>query len=138
MKLNRKFMKYLLDTNICIYFLKGKFRLVETFDKIGFENLYISEITIAELKFGAAKSDKPEKNKLVINLFANKFKQIPIFNSLDIFAVEKARLRSDGNIVDDFDLLIGSTAIANEMILVTNNEKHFNRLKNIQVENWTK
>ena len=131
-------MKYLLDINICIYFLKGKFGLVETFDKIGFDNLYISEITIAELKFGAAKSDKPEKNKLVINLFANKFKQIPIFNSLDIFAVEKARLRNEGNIVDDFDLLIGSTAIANEMILVTNNEKHFNRLKNIQIENWTK
>lgn len=131
-------MKYLLDTNICIYFLKGKFGLVETFDKIGFENLYISEITIAELKFGAAKSDKPEKNKLVINKLANKFKQIPIFNSLDIFAVEKARLRNDGNIVDDFDLLIGSTAIVNEMILVTNNEKHFNRLRNIQIENWTK
>lgn len=131
-------MKYLLDTNICIYFLKGKFGLVETFDEIGFENLYISEITIAELKFGAAKSYKPEKNKLVINLLTNKFKQIPIFNSLDIFTVEKARLRSDGNIVDDFDLLIGSTAIANEMILVTNNEKHFNRLKNIQIENWTK
>jgi tRNA(fMet)-specific endonuclease VapC len=131
-------MKYLLDINICIYFLKGKFGLVETFDKIGFDNLYISEITIAELKFGAAKSDKPEKNKLVINLFANKFKQIPIFNSLDIFAVEKARLRNEGNIVDDFDLLIGSTAITNEMILVTNNEKHFNRLKNIQIENWTK
>lgn len=131
-------MKYLLDTNICIYFLKGKFELVETFDKIGFENLYISEITIAELKFGAAKSEKPEKNKLVINKLANKFKQIPIFNSLDIFAVEKARLRNEGNIVDDFDLLIGSTAIANEMILVTNNEKHFNRLRNIQIENWTK
>jgi len=90
------------------------------------------------LKFGATKSDNPEKNKIVINKLANRFKQIPIFNSLDIFAVEKARLRNEGNIVDDFDLLIGSTAIANEMILVTNNEKHFNRLRNIQIENWTK
>ena len=131
-------MKYLLDTNICIYFLKGKFGLVETFDKIGFENLYISEITIAELKFGAAKSDRPKTNKIVIDKLANKFKQIPIFSSLDIFAAEKARLRKDGNIVDDFDLLIGSTAIYNEMTIVTNNEKHFIRLKNIQIENWTK
>jgi len=56
---------------------------------------------------------------------------MPIFNSLDVFAVEKARLKKEGNIVDDFDLLIGSSAIANEMILVTNNEKHFNRLKNV-------
>jgi len=131
-------MKYLLDTNICIYFLKGKFGLVETFDAIGFENLYISEITIAELKFGAAKSDRPDENKIIINELANKFKQIPIYNSLDIFADEKARLKREGNIVDDFDLLIGSSAIANEMILVTNNEKHFKRLKNIQIENWTK
>ena len=131
-------MKYLLDTNICIYFLKGKFGLVETFDKIGLENLYISEITIAELKFGAAKSDRPKINKIVIDKLANKFKQIPISSSLDIFAAEKARLRKGGNIVDDFDLLIGSTAIYNEMTLVTNNVKHFIRLKNIQIENWTK
>ena len=131
-------MKYLLDTNICIYFLKGRFGLVETFDKIGFENLYISEITVAELKFGAAKSDRPEKNKPVIQELADKFKQIPIFSSLDVFAEEKAQLKRDGNIVDDFDLLIGFTAIANEMILVTNNEKHFTRLRNIQIENWTK
>ena len=130
-------MKYLLDTNICIYFLKGKFELVETFDKIGFENLYISEITIAELKFGAAKSDRPKNNKIVVDNLANRFKQIPIFSSLDIFAVEKARLRKEGNIVDDFDLLIGSTAIYNKMTLVTNNKKHFIRLKNIQIENWT-
>jgi len=131
-------MKYLIDTNICIYFLKGKFGLVDTFDRIGFENLYISEITIAELKYGAAKSDRPEKNKLVIDQLAKKFRLIPIFNSLDVFAEEKARLKKEGNIVDDFDLLIGSSAIANEMILVTNNEKHFNRLKNVQIENWTR
>lgn len=131
-------MKYLLDTNICIYFLKGKFGLVEIFDKIRFENLYISEITVAELKFGAAKSDRPFRNKIVIDEFANRLKQIPIYSALDIFAEEKARLKKEGNVVDDFDLLIGSTAIANEMIMVTNNEKHFARLKNIKIENWTK
>ena len=129
-------MKYLLDTNICIYFLKGKFGLIEIFDKVGFENLFISEITIAELKYGAAKSERPQKNKIVVDEMANKFKQIPIFSSLDIFAEEKARLKKDGNIVDDFDLLIGASAIANQMILVTNNEKHFRRLKNIIIENW--
>ena len=131
-------MKYLLDTNICIYFLKGRFGLLEKFDKIGFENLYISEITIAELKFGAAKSDRPSKNKVVVDELINRFKQIPIYSSLDIFAEEKARLRKEGNIVDDFDLLIGATAIANEMVLVTNNKKHFDRLRNIRIKNWTK
>jgi len=57
---------------------------------------------------------------------------------LDVYAKEKARLKKAGNIVDDLDLLIGATAIENNMILVTNNEKHFTRLQNIKVENWTK
>ena len=130
-------MKYLLDTNICIYFLKGLHGLVEKFDEVGFENLYISEITVAELKFGAAKSEKPEKNKKVIEELVNNFKLIPIYKSLDIYATEKARLRKAGTIVDDFDILIGATAIENKMILVTNNEKHFDRLTNIEIENWT-
>ncbi len=129
-------MRYLLDTNICIYFLKGKYNLVERFDEIGIDNLYISEITVAELKFGAAKSNRPEKNKPIIENLISKFKQIPIYNSLDIFADEKARLRKEGNIVDDFDLLIGSTAIANDMVLVTNNTKHFTRLHDIKLTNW--
>lgn len=131
-------MNYLLDTNICIYFLKGKFRLVDKIEKIGFDNLFISEITIAELKFGAEKSAYPEKNRSVINELADKFKQLPIYSALDIYAKEKARLRKEGNIVDDLDLLIGATAIVNEMTLVTNNEKHFERLQNIKIENWTK
>ena len=53
-------MKYLFDTNICNYFLKGKYNSVEKFDHIGFEILYISDITVAELKFGASKSEKFE------------------------------------------------------------------------------
>jgi tRNA(fMet)-specific endonuclease VapC len=131
-------MSFLIDTNICICFLKGMFDLVEKFDEIGIDNLYISEITVAELKFGAAKSDHPIKNKIVIEELISKFNQIPIYKSLDIFAEEKARLQKNGNIVDDFDLLIGATAVANNMILVTNNEKHFKRLNGIHIENWTK
>ena len=131
-------MSFLIDTNICIYFLKGLYNLVEKFDEVGIGNLYISEITVAELKFGAAKSKYPAKNKFVIEELIHKFKQIPIYNSLDIFAEEKARLQKIGNIVDDFDLLIGATAIGNKMILVTNNEKHFQRLQGISLENWTK
>lgn len=122
-------MNYLLDTNICIYFLKGRFGLVEKFNSIGFQKLYISEITVAELKFGAEKSAYPEKNRAVVNELVEQFKKLPIYSALDIYAQEKARLRKEGNIVDDLDLLIGATAIANDLILVTNNEKHFERLQ---------
>lgn len=131
-------MDYLLDTNICIYFLKGRYGLVEKIEKIGFENLFISEITIAELKYGVEKSANPERNRPVINDLIDRFKQLPIYGALDIYAKEKARLKKEGNIVDDLDLFIGATAIENNMTLVTNNEKHFDRLQNIKVENWTK
>jgi tRNA(fMet)-specific endonuclease VapC len=130
-------MEYLLDTNICIYFLKGRYGLVEKMDKIGFENLYISEITVAELKYGVEKSDKPEKNRPIIKELIDKFKILTIFSALDIFAKEKARLKKEGKIVDDFVLLIGSTAVQKNMVLVTNNEKHFKRIGNLEFENWT-
>lgn len=130
-------MRYLLDTNICIYFLKGKYSLVEKFDGVGFENLYISVITIAELKYGASKSEYPEKNKIIVNNLISKFNHLSISQAIDFFADEKARLKKEGNIIDDFDLLIGSTSIAHNMMLVTNNEKHFKRLRSIQMENWT-
>mgnify|MGYP001796010165 CR=1 FL=1 len=85
-------MKYLLDTNICIYFLKGKYGLKEKFDNIGFDNLYVSEITVAELKYCAEKSNYPDKIRKVIQKLSSRFKLIPFFNSLDVFAKEKARL----------------------------------------------
>jgi len=131
-------MEYLLDTNICIYFLKGKYELADKLGKIGINNLFISEITVAELKYGVEKSAFPDKNRRVVNELIDKFKAVPIYNTLDIFAKEKARLRKQGTLVDDFDLLIGATAIKNNMVLITNNEKHFSRLFNLKLENWTK
>ena len=128
---------YLLDTNICIYYIKGKYNLSEKFKSVDVTSLYISEITLAELKFGVANSQTPEKNTVVLNKFLTGIQILPIFDSLDLYAAEKARLRKAGKPVDDFDLLIGATAIANELILVTNNSKHFIRLNGIKIENWT-
>jgi tRNA(fMet)-specific endonuclease VapC len=61
---------------------------------------------------------------------------VPIYNALDIYATEKAQLATSGKTIDDFDLLIGATALANNMILVTDNEKHFKNIQGIKVENW--
>jgi len=128
--------KFLLDTNICIYFLKGQYNLVQKLEKIGLENCFISEITIAELKFGAENSENKEKNRNTVDDFISRFTIIPIFNSLDIYAKEKARLRKAGNPLDDFDLLIGATAISNNLVLVTKNVTDFERLEGIEIENW--
>ena len=129
---------YLLDTNICIYFIKGLYELNKNITKIGIENCYISEITIAELKFGIenSKSSHKSNNRKVIESFINSVKVVPIISCLDLYAREKVRLRKVGKVVDDFDLLIGASAIINNLILVTRNESHFNNLQNIKIENW--
>lgn len=99
--------QYLPDTNICIYFIKGLFDLKSKFKEVGPENCFISEITLAELKIGIAKSQSKERN-------------------------QKA-----GIIIDDFDLLIGATAVSFDLTLVTNNTSHFSRVKDIKLEDWT-
>jgi tRNA(fMet)-specific endonuclease VapC len=131
--------KYLLDTDISVFYLRGKYNINQKLKEIiGYDNCFISEITLAELKYGAELSEKVDENLYFINKFANKIGILPIFNSLDLYAKEKARLRKTGNMIDDFDLLIGCSAIKNGLILVTNNENHFERIKNIKIENWIK
>lgn len=128
--------KFLLDTNICIFFLKGKYNLNRQFEKIGLENCCISEVTLAELKYGAECSERIAENMKMVDDFANTITIVPIFNSLNIYAKEKAKLRKKGILIDDFDILIGSTAVANNFILVTENEKHLKRISKIEIENW--
>jgi tRNA(fMet)-specific endonuclease VapC len=101
------------------------------------ENCFISEITVAELKFGAEKSQKVVRNRLVVSTFISQMNILPIYSSLDSYAQEKNRLQKQGTPIDEFDLLIGATALANDLVLVTNNTKHFKRLTDIQIEDWT-
>lgn len=129
--------RYLLDTNICAYFLNGKYNLAKKIEAVGFENCVVSEITIAELKYGVEKSTHKEKNRKTLEFFQTKFDVISIFPSLDIYATEKARLKTKGKILDDFDLLIGATAIFNDFVLVTKNVSDFERLEDIKIEDWT-
>jgi tRNA(fMet)-specific endonuclease VapC len=130
--------RYLIDTNICIYFIKGKFDLKKKFEKVELENCFISEITLAELMFGVENSSSKDKNQKVLDDFMTGIKIIPIFHSLKLYAKEKARLQNTGNRIDDFDLLIGVTAITHNLTMVTNNSDHFKRIKGIILENWAK
>lgn len=129
--------KYLLDTNICIYFIKGQYSLDKKIQEVGEQNCFISEVTVAELKYGIENSKTPEILRTIVEAFVPKFSIVPIYNSLDIYAKEKARLRKKGLLIDDFDILIGSTSIANNLIMVTNNVSHLSRLDNIIIEDWT-
>lgn len=130
---------YLLDTNICIFYLRGRYRIDQLIDKVGWENCYISEITELELKMGVELSmqkdgiDRSEQ----LNQFLSDINVLPINGAIDIAASEKVRLRLAGTPCDDnFDLLIACTAIANEMVCVTDNTKDFHRFRDIGLENW--
>ncbi len=130
-------MKYLLDTNICVHFLRGKFEIDKILKVKGLDNCYISEITVLELRFGAENSaDKIKSHKAVDN-FLKGIVIIPIYGSIKKYAEEKVRLNKLGKPQnDEFDLLIGVTAIENKLTLVTENISDFERLEGINIENW--
>ena len=132
-------MQYLLDTNTCVFYLRGKLNLDEIFHHKGLDNIYVSEITVAELRFGAENSDNPTKSHKAVDAFLNGISIIPIFGSIKRYAKEKVRLRKLGKpINDEFDLLIGVTAVENKLTLVTDNSKHFANIQGIKIENWFK
>lgn len=110
--------------------------MYERLQKVGWHNCCISEITIAELLYGAECSNCAEENKKAVLSFCADIEVIPIAIALSEYASQKAKLRKSGTLIDDLDLLIGSTAVAIDCIMVTENVKHLNRIDNIQIENW--
>jgi tRNA(fMet)-specific endonuclease VapC len=131
-------MKYLLDTNICIFYLRGKFEINKKIEEVEIQNCYISEITIAELIYGAKNSANYQKHIKEIDKIKQLFEVIPIKEVFEYFAEEKVRLKKKGIMIPDFDLLIGTTSLSRNLKMVTNNEKHLTRIKGIKIENWTK
>lgn len=129
-------MLYLLDTNICIHFFRGKFNLLKKIETVKLQNCANSEITLAELVFGAENSSNPQMNNELIVQFTEHLNILPLLNAIDFYAKEKVRLRKEGLMISDFDLLIGATAVANNLIMVTENTKEFQRISSIKIENW--
>jgi len=130
--------RYLLDTDSCIFFLHGKYSIREKIEAEGSDNCFISEITLAELFFGAYKGRTPEVDRNNTETLENNFAVVPIYRSLELYGIEKARLKRTGMIIPEFDLLIATTAVHHNLILVTNNTKHMSRIEGIKLENWTK
>ena len=120
-----------------IFFIRGKLNLDEIINEKGLENCFISEITVFELKYGAENSDNPKKSHKAVDKFVKGLTIIPIFGIVEQYAKYKVLLRKNGTpLHDEFDLIIGVTALANEMILVTDNIKDFRYIKNLKLENW--
>ncbi len=133
-------MKYILDTNICIYIIKKKpVNVFEKFSKLPLGSVSISTITLAELQYGVRKSAQPEKNQLALSQFLIPLEVIG-FNSeaATEYGIIRAVLEKNGKPIGPLDTLIAAHAKSLKLILVTNNEKEFKRVAGLKIENWIK
>ena len=131
-------IRYMLDTNICIYLIKGKDPnlKLKLYDK-GVGCCAISSITLAELCYGIFKSSRVEQNKLALGLFLAPFELLPFStDAAFIYGNIRQQLELRGEIISGYDLLIAAHALAEGLTLVTNNVNEFSRLDNLSVENW--
>lgn len=130
-------MQYLLDTNICVFFLRGKLNLDHIIRQKGISNCFISELTVFELKFGAENSANPKQSHIAVDNFINGLSIIPIIGSVNKYAEIKVKLRKKGTpLHDEFDLILGVTALTHKLILVTDNAKDFKNIEHLKIENW--
>ena len=128
---------YIFDTDTAIYWLKGNEQIRNRVLQVGPDNLRITMVTLAELKFGAYNSQRQEQNLSHISDFLRKVKVLPLDEkAADRFGQVKAALRKSGEIIQDFDILIASITLVQNAVLVTNNTNHFERIPGLHLENW--
>lgn len=133
-------MKYMLDTNICIYAIKHKPpEVIRNFLKHDPAELCISAVTYAELMHGVEKSQAVEKNRLAITMFLS---SIAIWDFDYTAAAEYGKVRAElekrGTPIGPMDMMIAAHARAEGLAIVTNNTREFCRVENLKVEDWTK
>ena len=102
----------------------------------GIDNCYLSEITVAELYYGAENSDNPKKTMHDTEDFISLFRVLPFSKSLHTFGREKAHLTSIGRKIENFDMSIGAIALQHKMVMVTDNVDHIGRIRGIEIEDW--
>ncbi len=102
----------------------------------GIDNCYLSEITVAELYYGAENSNNPVKTMRETEEFISLFNVVPFSKSLHTFGREKAYLTYVGRKIENFDMAIGAIAKKHNMVMVTDNVDHLGRIRGIEIENW--
>ena len=131
-------MKYMLDTNICIYAIKKNPQVLKRIQQEQGSGLCISSITLAELEYGAAKSAAPERNRLSIMRLLFILDILPFGQraALD-YAEIRAELERNGTPIGPLDMLLAGHARSEGLTFVTNNTREFQRVSGLSLDNWT-
>jgi tRNA(fMet)-specific endonuclease VapC len=128
---------YLLDADIVIYNLKGHPVVRKNLERHLHDVLRISVITLMELYYGAHKSQKVAGNLAKIKTLESELEIIPLGReTAEVFAILKANLERTGTPLDDFDVILASCALAHDLVLVSNNIRHFERIDGLKLVNW--
>jgi tRNA(fMet)-specific endonuclease VapC len=133
-------MKFMLDTNICIYIIKKKpTDVIERFRQTRISHVGISSITLSVLEYGVAKSSKPDQNQFALAQFLAPLEILPYGDdAAQQYGGLRAFLENQGSPIGSLDMLIAAHALSIGCILITNNEKEFIRVPNLKIENWVK
>lgn len=126
---------YLIDSDILVYLDRGRVNIQERMYQAGITNCFVSEISLAELYMGAYKSGDA-KMLSFLTYVEKKLGILPISSVIPIYAKLRARLELQGNRLDNMDLFIAATALANDCTLVTHNTRHFARIPGLRLEDW--
>jgi tRNA(fMet)-specific endonuclease VapC len=132
-------MRYMLDTNICIFIIRRKNpAVIQKITRHRPEDLLVSSITVSELEYGCEKSADPEKNRLALMEFLSPFTILPFTPSAaQHYGGIRAQLERDGTPVGAMDLLIAAHARSVDATLVTNNTRDFKRIKGLNIADWS-
>lgn len=131
-------MRFMLDTNTCIYIIKRKPpNVIERFRQTEISQIGISSITLSELLYGVSKSSKPEQNKMALTQFIAPMEIMPYDDEASQYYGDlRTHLERQGTPIGSLDMLIAAHALSLDCTLITNNEKEFIRIPNLKIDNW--
>ncbi len=132
-------MKFLIDTNICIYLMNQRpLSVIQKFKKFTLGEIGVSSITVSELQYGITKSQHSKKNQERLDKFLIPF-DILVYDeaAARVYGDIRTQLEKEGQVIGPLDMLIAAHALSLNLIIVTNNDKECSRIKNLKIENWT-
>jgi tRNA(fMet)-specific endonuclease VapC len=132
-------MRYMLDTNICIYVIRGKpAGLLQKLTSYPISDIAVSSVTVAELQFGVQRSNYPQQNQLALNQFLVPLNILDFdYDAATAYGEVRAYLEAQGTPIGSLDTLIAAHALSRNLTLVTNNTREFSRVSGLLIEDWS-